>query len=143
MRARSLMTFQTARILEDMLELAELLQTLNFPQLRHIQGRASISDVFPVGKRCGIYVLQFLNSEIYAGQALDVTRRYVQHSKTHNDIINISFKQVPKSNLNDEERVAIWELEQKGFHLRNIIFTSIPKGDSDFDLVMPTEEQEK
>lgn len=100
-----------------MLELVVLLQTLNFPQLRHIQGRASISDVFPAGKRCGIYILQFLNGEVYVGQALDVTRRYVQHNKTHNDIINISFKQVPKTNLNDEERAAIWELEQKGWGL--------------------------
>lgn len=126
-----------------MAELTESLQTLDFPQLRHIQGRASISDVFPVGKRCGIYILQFLNGEVYAGQAIDVTRRYVQHSKTHRDIVNISFKQVSKANLNDEERVTIWELEQKGFHLRNILFTSIPKGDSDFDLVMPIEEQQK
>lgn len=126
-----------------MFELAELLKTLSFAQLRHIQGRASISDVFPAGKRCGIYILQFLNGEVYAGQALDVTRRYVQHSKTHDDIVNISFKQVPKANLNDEERVVIWELEHKGFHLRNIMFTSIPKGDSDFDLVMPTKEQQK
>jgi hypothetical protein len=124
-------------------ELNEMLQSLNFPDARHVQGRASISDLYPAGKRCGIYVLQFLNGEIYAGQAIDVTRRYVQHNKTHNDIVSIRFKRIPKANLNDEERAAIWELEHNGFYLRNIMLTSIPKGDSDFDLVMPTEEQQQ
>jgi len=126
-----------------MIELAEFLPLLDFPPVRSVHGRASIADIFPAGKRCGIYILHFLNGEVYAGQAIDVTRRYVQHSKTHNDIASISFKQVLKTHLNDEERVAIWELEQRGFHLRNIIFTSIPKGDSDLDLVMSPEEQQK
>jgi hypothetical protein len=143
MCVHGLIASEAKTILENMLDLAEFLPSLSFPPLRHIQGRASISDIFPAGKRCGIYILQFLNGEVYAGQALDVTRRYVQHSKTHSDIVNISFKSVRKANLNDEERVVIWELEQKGLHLRNIIFTSIPKGDSDFDLVMPIEEQQK
>lgn len=126
-----------------MSEIAEVLTTLGFPSLRSVQGRVSIADIFLVGKRCGIYVLQFQNGEVYAGQALDVTRRYVQHSKTHNDIVSIGFKQVPQEKLNDEERTSIWELEQRGFPLRNIIFTSIPKGESDFDLVMPLAEQQK
>lgn len=126
-----------------MLGLVELLPSLNFPELRSVHGRASIADIFPAGKRCGIYILEFRDGEVYAGQALDVTRRYIQHSKTHDDIINISFKQVPKENLNTEERVAIWKLELTGLRLRNIIFTSLPKGDSDLDLVMPIEEQQK
>jgi MOSC domain-containing protein YiiM len=58
-----------------------------FSQLHHVQGRASIADLFPQGKRCGLYILYFLDGEIYAGQALDVTRRYVQHCKVHCDIV--------------------------------------------------------
>jgi hypothetical protein len=134
---------QEKTILEIMLSLPELLSSLNFPELCDVRDRASIANIFPAAKRCGIYVLQFRNDEVYAGQALDVTRRYIQHSKEHNDIVSISFKQVAKADLNGAERTVIWELEQNGFHLRNIIFTSIPKGDSDFDLIMPIEEQQK
>lgn len=114
-----------------------------FPQPHNIQGRASIADLFPPGKRCGLYILHFANGEIYAGQALDVTRRYVQHLKVHRDIEAISFRRVNKDRLNDEEPALIWELEQSGHRLRNITFTSIPKGESDFDLIMPVAEQER
>jgi hypothetical protein len=78
--------------------------------------------------------LSFANGEIYAGQALDVTRRYVQHRKVHGDIEKISFRRVAKDKLNNEERALIRTLEQNGHRLRNITFTSIPKGESDFDL---------
>jgi hypothetical protein len=115
----------------------------DFPPPHHIQGRASIADLFPLGKRCGLYILHFANGEIYAGQALDVTRRYVQHRKVHSDIEAISFRRLNKDRLNDEEPALIWELEQSGHRLRNITFTSIPKGESDFDLIMPVAEQER
>ncbi len=85
--------------------------TEDFPQPHHVQGRASIADLFPPGKRCGLYILHFANGETYAGQALDVTRRYVQHRKVYRDIETISFRQVNKSRLNDEELTLIWELE--------------------------------
>lgn len=114
-----------------------------FSQPHHIQGRASIADLFKPDERCGLYVLHFANGDIYAGQALDVTRRYAQHRKVHEDIEEISFRQVPKNKLNDEERTLIWSLEQSGKLLRNITFTSIPKGESDFDLVMALEEQNR
>lgn len=114
-----------------------------FLQPHHVQGRASIADLFPSGKRCGLYILQFSDGEIYAGQALDVTRRYVQHRKVHCDIEKISFRRVAKKNLNEEERALIWRLEYEGYRLRNITFTSIPRGESDFDLIMPVEKQEQ
>ncbi len=117
--------------------------TDDFPQPHHVQGRASIADLFPPGKRCGLYILHFANGEIYAGQALDVTRRYVQHRKVHDDIDEISFRRVDRDRLDEEERDLIWDLEQSGHRLRNIVFTSIPKGESDFDLVMPVAEQER
>ena len=86
-------------------------------------------------------MLHFSNGELYAGQAKDVTRRYVQHCNTHRDIAKISFKSVSQERLDEEERSVIQELERRGLRLRNIVFTSIPKADSDFDLVMPIEEQ--
>jgi len=85
--------------------------------------------------------LQFLGGEVYAGQSVDVTRRYVQHRKTHSDIESLCFKPVPGDKLDQEEREVIWTLEQRGFRLRNITFTSTPIGETDFDLVMPTDEQ--
>ncbi len=118
-----------------------ILAGLGFSQARHVQGRASIADLFKPSQRCGIYVLHFSNGDLYAGQAVDVTRRYAQHRVKYKDIEKISFRQVPSVHLNDEERTVIWTLEQEGQVLRNNTFASIPKGESDFDLVMPPEEQ--
>ena len=108
-----------------------------------VRGRSSIADLFKPDERCGLYVLHFSSGNIYAGQALDVTRRYVQHRKVHADIEQISFRRLPKNRLNEEERTLIWSLENNGYRLRNITFTSVPKGESDFDLVMSPEEQNK
>jgi hypothetical protein len=67
---------------------------------KYVQGRASIADLFKPHRRCGIYVLRFSNEEFYAGQAVDVTRRYAQHRKTHGDIEQMAFKQVPRGRTN-------------------------------------------
>ncbi|ASJ72794.1 hypothetical protein [Granulosicoccus antarcticus] len=114
-----------------------------FPRARHVEGRASIAGIYGKKNRCGIYVLRFLNGEVYAGKSTDVTRRYVQHRIIHNDISHISFKRVPKSRLSAEEKAVISGLEDQDFTLRNIALTSIPKGVSDFDLVMPLAEQDE
>ena len=84
-----------------------MLKEMGFAPPKHVQGRASIADLFKPYERCGLYILHFANAEIYAGQALDVTRRYVQHRKVHSDIEEISFKQVDKDRLNDEERTLM------------------------------------
>jgi hypothetical protein len=112
-----------------------------FSQPQFVEGRSSIADLFPTNKRCGLYILHFSDGEIYAGQAVDVTRRYIQHRKVHNDIEKISFKRVLRKNINDEERSLIWTLELAGHRLRNITFTAIPKGESDFDFIMSAERQ--
>lgn len=120
-----------------------ILKELGFSQSQHVQGRASIADLFKPKRRCGIYVLHFSNGELYAGQAIDVTRRYAQHRFKHKDIVKISFRQVPRIHLNNEERTVIWALERDGQVLRNITFASMPKGESDFDLVMAPKEQHR
>jgi len=122
---------------------ASVLEEMGFSRWRFVQGHASIADVFKPSRRCGIYVLGFSNGEFYAGRSEDVTRRYVQHRKTHTDIEQIAFKQMPKSKLVVEEREVIERLEREGCPLRNIIIVSLPKGESDFDLVMPPEEQKR
>lgn len=118
------------------------LKSIGFGSQQSVIGRASIANVFPKSKRCGIYVLVFDDGEVYAGQAVDVTRRFVQHSKTYDDINTLYFKRVAKTRLNDVERDVIQGLEREGYHLRNITFTSLPKGESDFDLVMTPSQQQ-
>jgi hypothetical protein len=124
-----------------MTDINSLLQDLRFNVTHYVENRASIADLFKPGNRCGIYILHFATGEYYIGQAVDVTRRYVQHSKNHSDIQTISFQQVKSNLLNDVERETIGIFERQGYQIRNIALTSIPKGESDFDLIMPEEAQ--
>ena len=120
-----------------------VLADLGFQDPHNVNDRTSVADLYKPGKRCGIYVLHFETGEHYAGQAVDVTRRYCQHRQTHGDIVGISFKPAPENNLDDEEKTVVWTLEEKGFKLRNIALTSIPKGESDFDQIMSEADQER
>ncbi len=120
-----------------------LLRDSNFLKTHYVENRASVADLFRPGHRCGIYVLHFANDEYYIGQAVDVTRRYVQHCKNHSDIVEISFRKVSQKKLDDVEREMIGLFERKGIPLRNIALTSIPRGESDFDLVMGESEQQR
>jgi hypothetical protein len=112
-----------------------------FPEPVTVEGRASVADLFPASRRCGLYVLYFADGDIYAGKAADVTRRYVQHRQAHADIQQMSFRCVARSKVDEEERALIWRLEADGHRLRNIIFTSLPKGVADLDLVVSLDEQ--
>lgn len=116
--------------------ITQILEDLGFTEHHFVQGRASVADLFRPGQRCGIYVLHCSNGEYYAGQAVDVIRRYTQHRMTHTDIRKISFKRLTRDMLDDEERNVIWTLESQGVALRNIALASVPVGESDFDLVM-------
>jgi hypothetical protein len=120
-----------------------ILAELGFSNPEYVIGRASIADLFRPNRRCGIYVLHFLDGWYYVGQAVDVVRRYAQHCQNHTDIEKISFKLVSRSQLNLEERNIIGELEYNRFRLRNIALVSIPHWESDFDFIMPPQEQEK
>ena len=118
-----------------------LLTELNFKAAYHVENRASIADLFKPDKRCGIYILHFATGECYIGQAVDVARRYVQHCKNHTDILKISFQPIKQQSLNHVEQTVIQRFERENFQLRNIALTSIPKGESDFDQIMPEEVQ--
>lgn len=124
-----------------MLTSKSLVQDSYFNVTHYVENRASIADLFKPGKRCGIYILYFTTGEYYIGQAVDVTRRYIQHSKNHADIQQISFRQVNPLLLNEVERETIGAFERQGYQLRNIALTSIPKGESDFDFIMSIEDQ--
>lgn len=119
-----------------------LLQKNQFLKFEWVESRLSIADLYKPDRRCGIYVLRFKDEQYYVGQAIDVTRRYVQHKKNHNDIQEIAFKVVRKEKLDEEEHLTVKILESAGAKLRNILLTSYPTGEFDLDLVISKQEQE-
>ncbi len=121
----------------------QVLEGQRFETTHHVEGRASIADLFKLGQRCGIYVLQFADGMVYCGQSKDVVRRYAQHRKIHTDIVHLSFKRVRPEQLDSEEGRGIKALEAAGFSLRNISLVSIVHGSTDFDDVMSPDLQEQ
>ncbi len=117
------------------------LSKYNFSDFAWVLNMPTVANIFKPDKRCGIYVLRFMNDQYYVGQAIDVVRRYTQHSKVHNDIQEIAFKRYPRKNLNEIEQQLIKILEAKYIRLRNISLTSIPHGDTDLDLIISKKEQ--
>ena len=120
-----------------------LLTDLGFSELKEVTGRASIADLFQAKERCGVYVLAFGNGEYYAGQAVDVVRRFGDHRKNHADISHMTFQQVAQPDLNRVEQYVIHTLEASGFLLRNIVFMSHVQGERDLDLVVTPAEQKR
>jgi hypothetical protein len=120
----------------------KILKEYNFPEFVWVYCRPTVADLYKPGKRCGIYVLRFRDNYFYIGQALDIIRRYIQHTKNHNDIQEISFKTYPQKDLNNLEQQLIKSFESKSIKLRNINLTSIPKGDTDLDLIIPYDQQQ-
>ncbi|MDR6290958.1 MULTISPECIES: GIY-YIG nuclease family protein [Inquilinus] len=115
---------------------------LNFTPAHEVENRPSVADLFKKSRRCGIYIMEFQNNEIYVGKATDVVRRYGQHRKIHQDIKTIRFQRLKKSELDQSERTLIYRLERAGFGLRNVTFTSIPQPGSDFEAIMPKDQQD-
>lgn len=120
-----------------------LLHQLDFKKSFTVQGRSSVADLFSKSNRCGIYILHFANDEYYVGQAVDVVRRYSQHRHTHLDIEKISYKRVGKRRLDVEEKEVVKALESQNLKLRNILLTTFPYAETDFDLIMPKYMQER
>jgi predicted GIY-YIG superfamily endonuclease len=116
---------------------------LNFDKYIYVKNMRSIAGHFTKNNRCGIYILHFENSEYYVGLAIDVVNRYAQHRLNHLDIEYISFKEIAKSKLAEIEKLTVYELENRKKALRNINIVSIVIGDTDLDLVVSKDEQEK
>lgn len=117
------------------------LEEYNFPKFVWVYCRPTVADLFKQDQRCGIYILRFRDDQFYVGQAVDVIRRFIQHTKNHDDIQEISFKTFSEKELNNVEQELVKTLERKKIKLRNINLTSIPKGDTDLDLIIPNEQQ--
>ncbi len=84
-----------------------------------------------------------MNGEFYVGQAKNVVSRYTAHRKKHHDIDYISFREVDPAGLNQVEKELISVLEMQKKPLRNISLVSIHPGQSDLDLVITRDDQNK
>lgn len=128
--------------MQNFTEIQEFLQEHKFTTFIDVKFRHSISDCIPKKDVCGIYVLQFSDGEYYVGQSVDVTKRFLQHRKNHNDIIGVFFRKTPKKELDAVEQQMIAEMEVR-CQLRNISYASMPKLlNSDLDILIPNEKQD-
>lgn len=127
-------------------EHVEIINKLGFLEISMIEtiGRFSISDVFPkTKKRCGIYCFKKSNETYYIGQAIDVVRRFAQHRKNHDNIVCIWFQPIPKGDLDTVEKDLIYKAEESGLPLVNKSFVSSIIGETDLDLLIDEQTQEK
>lgn len=134
---------ETQSLKHELTPVDKTLKELGFPPAHYVENRYSVVDLFPASRRCGVYVLQFSGNEAYAGQAVEVTKRFLQHRKVFTDIRGISFKSVARKELNQLEKEAIQALEHNGAKIRNIALTSFPPVESDFDELMSHATQDK
>ena len=129
-----------------MKNISEVINQLGFEfASRHnVKGRISVADLFTKSKkRCGIYLLEFANGTYYVGQALDVVRRFNQHRKNHDHICGLWFQAVRNVDLNEVEQWIIQKAEKSNMPLTNRTFVQNVSGETDLDLVITKEVQEK
>lgn len=107
-----------------------------------VSGGQPIDHLYPAGRRCGIYVLEFENGDLYVGQSKDVVKRYLSHRKRHMDIAVIHFKPHPQADLTAEERLVTRTLEQQGWPMRNISNVTFTRSQAKFDEIMPKDLQD-
>jgi hypothetical protein len=105
--------------------------------------RKELQNYIQQRQQGGIYVLHMADNTLYVGQAKDVVKRYAQHYHNYHDIVNVSFKHIDKNNLDTEEVFFIKQLEKQGFRLLNILHASVTYSSSDFDLLVPADQQKR
>jgi hypothetical protein len=120
----------------------KLLLKQGFSPPIYVEGIPSLSLLFPDAKRPGIYVLHFADGARYVGKSVEVTKRFVQHLATYQDIMAISFAEVPEKDLTSKEREVIAGLESLGVRLRNIQYASFTATDTTFREIMSPADQE-
>ena len=88
---------------------------LGFPPSVPIPTLLSIAHLLPKSRtRCGIYLLTFESGNIYIGQAIEVVRRFSQHRRNYDDIVEFSFVPVPEAKLDSVEQKLIRQGESLG-----------------------------
>lgn len=125
------------------MKLQQAAERLRFGTLREVEGRVTVADLLPPGRRTGLYILGFRTGEAYAGLSIDIVARFVQHARTHADIVSFATRSVPRRALGVEETKVIEQLERWGVLLRNISKVSAPSFTSDLDALLSVREQER
>ena len=123
--------------------LNQRIRALGFGPFESVLGRASVADLVPAKKRKGIYVLGFRTGEAYVGLSKDVTIRFVQHRRVHDDIEWFTSKSVPTTRLADEECRCLESIERSGVKLRNVALASFAPPTADLDLVVSKRQQNR
>lgn len=123
------------------MNLKEAARRLGFGSLHEVEGRLTVADFVPARRRTGLYLLGFRTGETYAGLSIDIAGRFVQHARTHADIVSFATRSVPRRRLDVEETHMIERLERWGFRLRNIAKASAPSLDADLDAILPVRQQ--
>lgn len=110
---------------------------------RHpVDGLHSIAHLVPAGKRCGVYVLTFRNGDRYVGQASDVTARFGAHRRAYPDeIVDIAFRPVRRTRLDEAEQREIARLHRAGVPLRNVVHMPGRLDATAFDELISRDEQ--
>jgi hypothetical protein len=119
----------------------DYLSTMGF-QTYNVRNK-TLETYLPQRQRGGIYVLHMADDTLYVGQAIDVVKRYAQHYQNYSNIEYVSFKPIDKVNFDTEEIRFIHALEQRGFRLLNILHTSVTYHPTDFDLLVPVDQQKR
>lgn len=135
---------QIAATSEDLKDArSKSIASLGFSVVNNVESLLSIAHLFGTSKkRCGVYCLGFRGDIFYIGQAVDVVRRFAQHRRNYDDIILFYFMPAPKNQLDEIEKGLIYKAEAIGVKLKNAVHVSSILGETDFDLVMPIDEQE-
>ncbi|EEI27657.1 GIY-YIG catalytic domain protein [Corynebacterium glucuronolyticum ATCC 51867] len=81
----------------------------------------------------GLYRLTFADGYRYAGQAINVIRRFAQHRHRWDDITSFEFFPLPTGDLNAAEKLLISETESK-YNVRNIRDTRRPLGNDEIEI---------
>lgn len=124
--------------------LHELCSTLGFTEISPVATLRSIAHLYGTSKpRCGIYLLEFSKNRFYVGQAVDAVRRFGQHRKNYDEIIGFSLIPAKRPQLDDVERELIRKAERMGLVLLNTVHATNVVGETDLDMVVSPEEQDK
>ena len=121
---------------------ADKIKTLGFKNKISVERRTTIADIFPKSKRRhGIYLLVFSDGLFYIGRTVNFVQRFAQHKKNHHNIIAFYYRVCPIKKLPDIEEALIHHAQNLGLPLTNVVHVSNILGETDFDLLLPVEEQ--
>lgn len=97
----------------------------------------SLSALIGEIDRCGIYVLEFSNGEVYVGQTVSLLSRFAHHRRRWPDEIQaVRFAPVAPDRLDLAERDVVARLVATGSRLRNLDLVALPLRSEALDLVV-------